>query len=157
MYKRVAVSLVGAMAVLTTVVSASQGAREAASAGTPKLLSVHALTPPRGGASRAPHGWLPLHAAEFARAKAAANSRAGLHANAATSAAQGGATVTSYPNVSPSFDGDYETGLTPPDTTGTIGAALTRASPPSRSPFVSSFSSRSRGCRSREHPADFLS
>ncbi len=121
MYKRVTVSLVGAMAVLTTVVSASQGAREAASAGTPQLLSVHSLTPPRGGASRAPHGYLPLHAQEFARAKAAANSRAGLHANGAASAAQGGATVTSYPNVSPSFDGNYETGLTPPDTTGAIG------------------------------------
>jgi hypothetical protein len=120
MYKRVAVSLVGAMAVLTTVVSASQGAREAASAGTPRLLSVHSLTPPRGAASRAPRGWLPLHAGEFARAKAAANSRAGLHGNA-SAAAQGGATVTPYPNVSPSFDGDYETGLTPPDTTGAIG------------------------------------
>lgn len=121
MYKRVAVSLVGAMVVLTMVVSASQGARQAASAGSPRFLSVHSLTPPRGGASRAPHGYLPLHAREFARAKAAANSRAGLHASTGTSAAQGGATVTSYPNVSPSFDGNYETGLTPPDTTGAIG------------------------------------
>jgi hypothetical protein len=120
MYKRVAVSLVSAMVVLTTVVSASQGAREAASAVTPQFLSVGSLTPPRGGGSRAPKGWLPLNAADFARAKAAANSRAGLHSNAST-AAQGGATVTSYPNVSPSFDGDYETGLTPPDTTGAIG------------------------------------
>jgi hypothetical protein len=121
MYKQVAVSLVSAMLVLTTVVSASQGAREAASAGSPQLLSVHSLTPPRGGASRAPHGYLPLHAREFARAKAAANSRAGLHAGGAAAAAQGGAAVTSYANVSPSFDADYETGLTPPDTTGTIG------------------------------------
>jgi hypothetical protein len=122
MYKRVAVGLVSAMVVLATVVSASQGAREAASAGTPQLLSVHSLTPPRGGASRAPHGYLPLHARELARAKAAANSRAGLHAGGPATAAQGGATVMSYPNVVPSFDGDYETGLTPPDTTGAIGS-----------------------------------
>ena len=60
MYKRVAVSLVGAMVVLTTVVSASQGAGEAASAGAPRFLSVSSLTPPRGAASRAPRGWLPL-------------------------------------------------------------------------------------------------
>src|SRR5207247_7909451 len=90
-------------------------------ASAPRFLAVSSLTPPRGGASRLPHGDLPLHARELARAKAAANSRAGLHAGKASSAAQGGATVSSYPNVSPSFDGDYETGLTPPDTTGAIG------------------------------------
>jgi hypothetical protein len=122
MMKRVAVVLVSAVVGLTTLVSASAGAREAASASAPRFLAVSALTPPRGGASRLPHGYLPLHAREFARAKAAANSRAGLHGGNASSAAQGGATVSSYPNVSPSFDGDYETGLTPPDTTGAIGA-----------------------------------
>jgi hypothetical protein len=118
MFKRVAASLVSAVVVLATVVSASQGSSAATS---PGFVPVRSLTPPRGGASRAPHGYLPLHAAELARAKAAANSRAGLNGGGPSAAAQGGATVTSYPNVSPSFDGDYETGLTPPDTTGAIG------------------------------------
>jgi hypothetical protein len=118
MLKRVAASLVSAVAVLVTVVSASEGSTAATSV---RLAPVSSLTPPRGGASRAPHGYLPLHAAELARAKAAANSRAGLNGGGPSAAAQGGATVSSYANVSPSFDGDYETGLTPPDTTGAIG------------------------------------
>jgi len=122
MMKRVAVGLMSAVVALATLASASPGARGPASASAPRLVAASALSPPRGGASRLPHGYLPLHARDFARAKAAANSRAGLLAGrAGSSAPQGGATVSSYPNVSPSFDGDYETGLTPPDTTGAIG------------------------------------
>jgi len=65
---------------------------------------------------------LPLHAADFGRAKAAANERAGLNGHTpGGGAVSGGPVVSSYPNVSPSFDGNFETGGTPPDTTGAIG------------------------------------
>jgi hypothetical protein len=61
-----------------------------------------------------------LHAQEFARAKAAANARSG---GGGTSGRGGGGApiVSSYSNVSPSFNGIYQTGQTPPDTTGAIG------------------------------------
>jgi len=122
MKNRVAIGLASALVVLATVASPSAGARQTTSSSSPIFVSARALTPPRGGASRAPHGYLPIHAREFARMKAAANARAGLRARgAALGAGVGGPTVSSYPNVSPSFGGDYETGLTPPDTTGAIG------------------------------------
>jgi len=80
------------------------------------------LKPTRGGGSRAPYGYLPLHAADYGRAKAAANARAGLNGHGPGGAVvSGGPVVSSYPNVSPSFDGNFETGGTPPDTTGAIG------------------------------------
>src|SRR6476660_8641353 len=115
---RVAVGIVSALTALTMVLSSSAGVSELGASSTHAFVSVRSLTPPRGGASRAPHGYLALHARELARIKAAANARAGLAPGRVGSvAAQDGATVSSYPNVSPSFDGDYETGLTPPDTT----------------------------------------
>jgi hypothetical protein len=111
---------VGLLSTVVLVAGASAG--EAGSPLSPSLVRADALTPPRGGASRVLPGYLPLHARELARAKAAADARAGLaHSGAMVNAADGGATVSSYPNVSPSFAGDYETGLTPPDTTGAIG------------------------------------
>jgi hypothetical protein len=70
---------------------------------------------------RPPIGYLPLHAREFAVAKAAANARAGVTGKAGSTAAAGGAIVSSYENVSPSFDGIYQSDGTPPDTTGAIG------------------------------------
>jgi hypothetical protein len=82
------------------------------------------LGPSRGGPSKAPHGWIALHAREFALAKAAANGRAGVGSNRGKPGGGGGGsgpTVSSYSNVSPSFNGTYQTGLTPPDTTGAIG------------------------------------
>ena len=54
-------------------------------------------------------------------AKAAANARAGVRGKAGATTAAGGAIVSSYENVSPSFDGIYQTDGTPPDTTGAIG------------------------------------
>src|SRR5690349_3808622 len=119
---RVAVGLVSSLLAITTAAAPSSGAPQTTASGALTFLSTSELHPPRGGASRAPHGYLPLNARLLAQAKAAANSRAGLHAgNAAPSVAAGGPAVSSYSNVSPSFDGDYETGLTPPDTTGAIG------------------------------------
>jgi hypothetical protein len=107
---------------LTTVASASPAGRQVVSASGLSFVSVHALVPPRGGGSRAPHGYIPLHASELAHAKNAANSKAGLRAATRGAAVSGtDPAVSSYPNISPSFNGDFETGLTPPDTTGTIG------------------------------------
>ncbi len=119
---QVAIAFTSALIVIATSAAASPAARETTSSSSPTFVRAAALTPPRGGASRAPHGYLPLHAREFARMKAAANARAGLaRGRTGAGAAVGGPAVSSYPNVSPSFDGDYETGLTPPDTTGAIG------------------------------------
>jgi hypothetical protein len=113
-----------ALAALAFLGSAAGAAAPSAPSSTaPVVLPVSALTGTghRGGL-RPPIGYLPLHARELAAAKAAANARAGVNQGAAaTSQAAGGATVSSYANVSPSFDGIYQSGGTPPDTTGAIG------------------------------------
>jgi hypothetical protein len=97
------------------------GSSQSASA-VPVVLPASALAPiHRAGGMRPPIGYLPLHAREFAAAKAAANARAGVTGKAGTAVAAGGAVVSSYENVSPSFDGIYRTDSTPPDTTGAIG------------------------------------
>ena len=91
-------------------------------ADVPVLLPARALAQiHRPGGLRPPLGYLPLHAREFAAAKAAANARAGVAGNVGATGAAGGAVVSSYENVSPSFDGIYRTDGTPPDTTGAIG------------------------------------
>jgi hypothetical protein len=119
---QIAVGVVSSLMAVTAAAAPSSGAPQPSASTGLAFLRASELSPPRGGASRAPHGYVPLHADALAQAKAAANSRAGLHAGTATpSVGAGGPTVTSYPNVSPSFDADYETGLTPPDTTGAIG------------------------------------
>jgi hypothetical protein len=98
------------------------GAGAVGSPGVPTLELASALKPTHGGGSRAPKGWMPLHASEFALAKAAANKRAHVGSGGSGAAGvAGGPTVTGYANVSPSFAGNYGTGLTPPDTTGAIG------------------------------------
>jgi hypothetical protein len=84
------------------------------------LLQASSLKPGRAGKLHLP-GYLPLHKAAYAEAKAAANKRAHLGQTGTGSAAVGGATVNTFPNVSPSFDGFFDTGGTPPDTTGSIG------------------------------------
>jgi hypothetical protein len=87
----------------------------------PTLVQASKLGPSRGGASGSPYGYLPLHAREFALAKAAANARAGVGSNRPSRGGGGGPVVSTYANVSPSFNGTYWTGGTPPDTTGAIG------------------------------------
>ena len=111
---------------LASVASFGSGAGAAGSAvppaGVPVLSPASALAPiPRAGGMRPPIGYLPLHAREFAAAKAAANARAGVTGRAGTTGAAGGAVVSSYENVSPSFEGIYQSDGTPPDTTGAIG------------------------------------
>jgi hypothetical protein len=86
------------------------------------LVAAADLGPSHGGPALGPLGFLPLHAREFARAKAAANARAGLTSRPSRPRGGGGGPViTSYANVSPSFGGTYQAGVTPPDTTGAIG------------------------------------
>lgn len=110
-----------AIIVLGALLPAAAGAKTPGATAHPVLVQASALRPGRAGGLRLP-GYLPLHAADLARAKAAANRRAGLdHAGSGASAVAGGPTVSSYPNVAPSFDGIYDTAGTPPDTTGAIG------------------------------------
>jgi hypothetical protein len=111
-----------AFVALCAVVSQPAGARTIPTAAHPVLVQASDLRPGRAGGLQLPYGYMPLHAAAYARAKAAANKRAGVDragAGAATSA--GGPTVGTFANVSPSFDGIYDTSGTPPDTTGAIG------------------------------------
>ena len=81
------------------------------------------LAPSKGGPAGAPQGYLPLHRAEFAAAKARANAKApgGGGGGGKPGGGGTGATVTSYANVTPSFNGIFQTGGTPPDTTGAAG------------------------------------
>jgi hypothetical protein len=111
-----------AIIVLFALVPAASGAKKPpAPAVHPVVVRAASLKPGRAGKLHLP-GYLPLHKDAYAAAKAAANKRAGipqLGSNAA--AGQGAATVSSYPNVAPSFDGIFDTAGTPPDTTGAIG------------------------------------
>jgi hypothetical protein len=120
MYTRVAVVLFSALAALTTLVASSSGATQRVSSTPLSIVSAGSLIAPPGGGRQAALGALPLHAQDYARAKAAANARAGVHSSSSTAQA-GAPAVSSYPNVSPSFNGDYDTGGTPPDTTGAVG------------------------------------
>jgi hypothetical protein len=121
--KLVTLSL-AALAALAVVVSPTTAAPAAGPLSALAVIPASELGPSRGGPSKVPHAWIPLHAREFAVAKAAANVRAGVGSNRGRPGGGGGGsgpTVSTYANVSPSFNGTYQTGLTPPDTTGAIG------------------------------------
>jgi IPT/TIG domain len=123
MRKRARLGFAAAFVVLCALLALQPAAaRTRAVAPHPAVVQAGDLRPARAGGLRAPIGYLPLHAAEYARAKAAANKRAAVgRAGPGAAASAGGPTVTSYANVAPSFDGIYDTGGTPPDTTGAIG------------------------------------
>ncbi len=124
MDKRVSFGFVslGAAAALVVAVSSSSADRVTPSAGALALVSAGDLAASHGGEAQAPYGWIPLHAREFAHAKAAANAHAGLGgSHGRPKGGGGGPTVSTYANVSPSFSAAYQTGVTPPDTTGAIG------------------------------------
>ena len=126
MFKRVVLGLVGlgaVVAALAASASSSSAGRPPESRGTLVLVPASEVRPSRGGPAPGPYGWLPLHAREFALAKEAANARAGLAGNHGKPGRGGGGgpTVSTYPNVSPSFSAAFQQGLTPPDTTGAIG------------------------------------
>src|SRR3954454_19733150 len=120
MYKRFALALVGLMALAGLSAPGAHAAAAGDISGSSTLHLAGDLKPTHGGGRSVSHGYLPLHARAFAEAKAAANRRAGVAGGAAQAASTAPA-VTAYPNVSPSFAGTFQSGLTPPDTTGAIG------------------------------------
>lgn len=107
------------IAVLTLAVPITGAAAKTAPArGT--FLTAQDLAPSRGGPAGSPRSYVPLNIDGFTAAKARANAKApGGGASRPTGGS--GATVTSYANVSPSFSGIYQSGGTPPDTTGAAG------------------------------------
>ena len=123
MKKAVILTLTGVVLALATTAAAAPSAHRSGAPGTLVLVPASDVPPARGPAAPPPYGYLPLHAHEFAVAKAAANARAGVNVNSGRRGGGGGGgpVVTAYSNVSPSFNGTYFTGGTPPDTTGAIG------------------------------------
>jgi len=124
MIKLVAAGFASAISFVLFGASAVLADRTPPSTGAPTFKLASEIGPSRGGPSGLPHGYLPLHAHEYALAKAAANARAGLGTNRPPKPKPGGGsgpTIFSPPNVAPSFDGTYQSGVTPPDTTGAIG------------------------------------
>jgi hypothetical protein len=121
--RRSAVLVVAAACAFAAAASSPHRAASASDPGGSGLVAAGDLKPSRGGPALGPLGFLPLHAREFARAKAAANARAGLASRPGRPGKGGGGapTIFSYANVSPSFNGTYQSGATPPDTTGAIG------------------------------------
>src|SRR5919199_587216 len=88
------------------------GAFAGSAAASPGRASALALVPanavgPSAGPPAAPRGWLPLHAGDFAVAKAAANRKAGVGAARPAKGGGGNPTFFSYANVTPSFNGTY--------------------------------------------------
>src|SRR4051794_18076380 len=123
MHKRIGLGLVGLVVVAGLSTLGAQSAR-ASGPGDPSgstTLQLAGDLPPIHGIGRtAAHGYLPLHPDPLAAAKARAYRRAGVTGGSAQ-AASTAPVVTAYPNVSPSFAGTFQPGLTPPDTTGAIG------------------------------------
>src|SRR4051794_8035675 len=120
---RIALGLVGLLVLAGLSTFGAAGA-QASGPGDPSgsaTLGLAADLPATNGIGRtAAHGYIPLHPDALAAAKSAANRRAGGTGGPAQLAAPSPA-VTAYPNVSPSFAGTYQSGITPPDTTGAIG------------------------------------
>jgi hypothetical protein len=122
MTRLVAVAFLFVLSVLAVAGSAGSAGPPVAAASAPTFMLASQLRPPRGGASPAAHGYLPLDVRRLALAKAAANARAGVGGGRPKPKPGGGAPIVYAPaNVASSFDGTYQTQLTPPDPTGAIG------------------------------------
>jgi hypothetical protein len=123
MIKLVAAGVLSALSFVLWGASAGLADRTPPYSGAPTLKLASQVGPSRGGASGLPRGYLPLHAREYALAKAAANAKAGVGNGRPKPrpGGGGGPTIFNPPNVAPSFDGTYESGVTPPDTTGAVG------------------------------------
>ena len=121
--------MLGLAGVAAAFVAASpaQAAHEApAPATASSLVAASALLPTHGYGPGGVSGYMPLHAQAYLQAKEAANVRAGVATKGGGrprpgGGGSGGTTVSSYANVTPSFNGVYDTSGTPPDTTGSIG------------------------------------
>jgi hypothetical protein len=119
---RLVLGLAGVAAAFVAAVPA----HAATGAPSPTLVTPAALLPTHGYGPGGVSGYMPLHAQAYLQAKEAANVRAGVATKGGGrprpgGGGGGGTTVSSYANVSPSFNGVYDTGGTPPDTTGSIG------------------------------------
>jgi hypothetical protein len=118
--KRLPIGLSAVLLASALAVSPAVASQNRSSTGTFGFASQ--LRGTAGGGGAAPYGYLPLNAKGFAAAKAAANARApGGNGRGKPGGGGGAPTIYTLPNVSPSFDGTYQTGLTPPDTTGSMG------------------------------------
>jgi hypothetical protein len=116
--KRSLVGIAGFLFGLSILAPAALGAQPQPPG--PGSLAPASDLPPSHGGPGAPTGARSLNARALAAAKAGANARGG-GGKPGGGGGGSGTVVTSYPDVSPSFNGIYQTGLTPPDTTGAIG------------------------------------
>ena len=124
MIKLVTAGFASALSFVLLGASPGLADRPAPPSGAPTLKLASQVGPSHGGASGLPRGYVPLHAREYALAKAAANAKAGVGNGRPPKpkpGGSGGPTIFNPPNVAPSFDGTFESGVTPPDTTGAIG------------------------------------
>ena len=124
MIKFVAAGFASALSFVLLGASPGLADRTAPPSGAPTLKLASQVGPSRGGPSGLPRGYMPLHAREYALAKAAANAKAGVGNGRPPKPKPGGGggpTIFNLPNVAPSFDGTFQSGVTPPDTTGAIG------------------------------------
>jgi hypothetical protein len=124
MIKLAAAGFVTAISVVALTVSPALADRPAVPSGTPTLKLASQLGPSRGGAAGLSRGYVPLHAREYALAKAGANGKAGVgngNGHPKPKPGAGAPTIFNPPNVAPSFDGINQSGVTPPDTTGAMG------------------------------------
>jgi len=117
--------VLGFAGVVAAIVAASCAqAANAAPAPASALLAASAVAATHGHGAGGVSGYMPLHAQAYRLAKEAANARAGVATKGGgrpRGGGGGGPTVSSYANVSPSFNGAYDPSATPPDTTGSIG------------------------------------
>jgi hypothetical protein len=121
MKKRLALALPVSILVFALVVPSASAAKPSSSSDR-TFGPASSLRGTRGIADQTPYGYFALHAKEYALAKAAANAKAPGGGRGKPPKGGGGTTtVTTYPEVSPSFNGTYQTDLAPPDTTGAVG------------------------------------
>ncbi len=114
------------LALLSLVAAGSAAASEAqATAGVQQTQGTLSFVSPSGngstgGAQGAAHrpSYLPINPQALAHSKALANERASASAGGRTSLAS---PAVSEPLAGPSWDGQYETDLAPPDPTGAVG------------------------------------
>ena len=121
MHKRIVPALAGLLALAgLTAPGAQADSLGGDPSGSSTLQRASDLPRTVGGGGHDGRGYMPLRARALAESKAAANRRAGVRGGAAA-AGSTAPVVTAYPNVTPSFAGTDQSGLTPPDTTGAVG------------------------------------
>jgi hypothetical protein len=118
--KRLVVALSTTLLALAFAIPSAK-ASSSPPAGTPTIEVATGERPTHTGPAPSSYGYLPLHPDFYAQAKAAANAQANISSKRRPGGGGGGPTISTYSNVTPSFQGTYQTQLAPPDTTGAIG------------------------------------